>query len=234
MLGSKLFQLLSSFLTHWIPQDLGTSNILKYLSYVSKDKKVYVSEVGEKVEALVFKIFWLRLQNRAISYLHLAIAFKCSQKSSAPEQAAGGVTLNACQSIWLKHITILSHNISPLMTNCSSTICDYNRAIPVEGQKLWLAFCLLSGTWPWDSYTPMGGLWEGRGEPTYPCPQVYLEAILLSCFCGAKARRKSHPEQDGSSFKLPLHLCTRVVLVLPLEMQTPYSEIDCYDLMVCP
>lgn len=30
------------------------------------------------------------------------------------------------------------------MTNCSLTICDYNRAIPVEGQKLWLALLLLA------------------------------------------------------------------------------------------
>lgn len=35
--GSKLFQVLSGFMTHWIPQYLGTCNILKYLACVTKE-----------------------------------------------------------------------------------------------------------------------------------------------------------------------------------------------------
>lgn len=54
----------------------------------------YMYQSGkEKVETLVFKVFWNRkielefFRNRAISYLHLAIAFKCNQVSSVLEQA---------------------------------------------------------------------------------------------------------------------------------------------------
>lgn len=57
MLGSKLFQVLSGFITHLIPRDLGTCNILKYLSYVTKDKYVYVPEGGREGGGFGFQGF---------------------------------------------------------------------------------------------------------------------------------------------------------------------------------
>lgn len=90
--------------------------------------------------------------------------------------------------------------------------------------------CLLSGRWPWESYSSMGGLGEGRGEPTHPCPQVFsLEVIVFSSFWEAKARQWSCPEQDGSSFQFSLHCATGVVWFFFFSLGNADSLFLCRD-----
>lgn len=94
---------------------------------------------------------------------------------------------------------------------------------------------LLPAIWSlaWDSHTPMGGRWEGRGEPPLPCPRYLWRSYYFPPFKEQKPGEKSHPKQDDSSFQLPLSaLCIGDALVLPCRF--PIQRLtNCYDLMVC-
>lgn len=214
----------------WIPQDLGTGNILKYLSYVTKDQKL-----GEKVEALVFKIFWLRLQEESYFFLTPCYSFQMQPQElcSWARSVAGRVTLSACQSTWLKHITILSHNTSPPMTSCPSTICDYNRAISVLKDKS----CGLSAA----CYLEHGHgtathLWEGRESPLTLAPGIsggHTTFLLLR----SKSQKKNITlnKMTVPSSPLFLHCAQELFWFCPVKCRLPVQRlINCYDWMLCP
>lgn len=180
----------------------------------------------EKVEALVFKIFWFRLQEQSYVSLTPCCRFQMQPKElcSWARSVAGRVILNACQSTWSKHTAILSHNISPQWQTAPQPFVIITEPFQLKDKSCGLAsacYLELGMGQPHTYGRPLGG----QGRAPSPLPQVSLEVILLSSFQGAKARRKI-PPQTRWQFLPAASFCIVHRRCFGFALQIPYSEID--------
>lgn len=87
--------------------------------------------------------------------------------------------------------------------------------------------------WPWDSYTSVGGPWEGRGEPTLAPGISGGHTTFLLLRSKSQEKNLTLNKMTVPSSSLFLHCTQELFWFCPGKCRLPVQRlINCYDLMV--